>query len=127
VLSDPDVNQTWRLNFRFDAEAFRGGNGNPIPGTNTYTFARTLFTGARITPGSHTASIQIIDSAGAASNVVSVSYQIARAGFVGATGAKKVGVAGVAAGVAALAAASGVAALVLARRNRKVEEAEPLV
>jgi predicted MFS family arabinose efflux permease len=125
VLSDPDVNQTWRLSFRFDAEAFRAANANPVPGTNSYTFARTLFTGSRITAGSHTASIQVTDSAGAASNIVSVSYNVARPAGAGA-GGKGVTLCGVVAGVVAIAAVAGVATFVVARRSRKEVEAEPL-
>jgi hypothetical protein len=123
VLSDPDVNQTWRLYFRFDAEAFRAANANPVPGNNAYVFARTLFTGSRIAAGSHTASIQVIDSAGVGSNIVSVSYTVARPAIGADNGGRKVVLGAVAAGVAAV---SGVAAFVVARRQRKDVEDEPL-
>jgi hypothetical protein len=54
-----------------------------------------------------------------------VSYNIARAGVAVSSG-KKSGLVATAAAVVALATVSGVAALVVARRNRKLDEAEPL-
>jgi hypothetical protein len=113
------VNQTWRLYYRFDAEAFRATNSNPTPGTHSYTFARTLFTGSRITAGGHTASIQVLDSAGVASNIVSVSYQVARAGGARGKRGGKFGGGAVLSGVLGLAMVSAVAAVFIARRNRK--------
>jgi hypothetical protein len=78
-LVDSVANQTWRVSWRFDAEAFRATNAEAVPGTNSYTFPKSAFTGSRVTTGSHSASIQVTGSKSGASNVVSVSYTIATA------------------------------------------------
>jgi hypothetical protein len=78
-LVDPDPGDSWKLSWRFDAEAFRQAAAVIAVGTNSYTFPKTLFTGSRITAGAHTASILVTDNAGVNSNIITVSYTVAAA------------------------------------------------
>jgi hypothetical protein len=77
TLADPDAGQSWTLNWRFDSEAWRTGGVSLVPGNNAYIFGKALFVGTRVRAGTHTASVYVIDSEGASSNVISVSYTIA--------------------------------------------------
>jgi hypothetical protein len=116
TLADPDANQTWRLTWRFDQETFRAGAATPAIGTNSYSFPKTAFTGSRVVVGSHSASIQVTNSGGGTSNVISVSYSIAAP--AGVTLGPRRGVVG---GIAAVVGIAGVA-LAMRRRKRLEEE-----
>jgi hypothetical protein len=100
TLADATGNQSWKVSWRFDAEAFRAGAAEGYLGANTYTFPRTAFTGSRLAAGSHTVGVQATGSISGANNVISVSYTIARdAGGVGYTGRIVMAVAVAAAGI----------------------------
>jgi hypothetical protein len=101
VLADPDSDQTWTVFWRFDSEAWRNG-GLVVTGANSFVFSSSLFTGTRIRSGTHTLSLYVTDSGDSASNIISVSYNVASSSGLGGVAPRPVAVVAVLAVAAAL-------------------------
>jgi hypothetical protein len=124
-LAYRDCGHTHRQYCSFNAQPFVVAAEAVGTGENIHVFSRSSLSGARTTSGAQQVSIQVRDNVGAVSDINSVSYNVAAPELVAVNETVRFGT--VSAAIAVVTVVSGVAELVLARKNRKKLDIEHLL